>query len=125
MTRKTILILVICTLTVFVVTPLEAGDVFKSGHVLVKGMRENDKCVMNIKEDISWIDVGEYMGFIIGVHDATWSEYATPKNATIGQIIEVVSKYLKEHPERWSEPAYWLVRDALEEAFPKKESTTQ
>ena len=37
-----------------------------------------------------------------------------------GQLAAVVSKYLTNHPEKWSEPAVDLVIKALQEAFPLK-----
>jgi hypothetical protein len=37
-----------------------------------------------------------------------------------GEAVSIVSKFLKDHPERWTEPAFLLVIDALEKAFPKK-----
>jgi hypothetical protein len=37
-----------------------------------------------------------------------------------GQIAAVVSKYLKNHPDKLSDPAASLVMKALGEAFPKE-----
>ncbi len=34
------------------------------------------------------------------------------------QIIEVIEKYFRDHPERWDEAASVLVKDALREACP-------
>jgi hypothetical protein len=33
------------------------------------------------------------------------------------EICAIVSKYLKQHPERWNEPAFDLVIDALKQSF--------
>jgi len=38
-------------------------------------------------------------------------------NITTGQVSALVAKYLAANPERWNEPAYFLVADALMKAF--------
>jgi hypothetical protein len=43
-----------------------------------------------------------------------------PAGLMVGQLAAVVSKYLKNHPEKRSEPAVDLVIKALKEAFPLK-----
>ena len=55
--------------------------------------------------------------------DATAGEvwqHSVAMGITINQISAIVSKYLKNHPERWNESAAVLVIDALVEAFPLK-----
>jgi hypothetical protein len=93
---------------------------FYSGNDLVPLMREADKAEANM----SGADLAkafEYGAYVIGVHDATeYFLHGTPADATKGQIIAVVSKYLKNHPEQWSEAAADLVIKALKEAFPSK-----
>jgi hypothetical protein len=71
--------------------------------------------------DVDYIKVREYSGYIAGVYDATDWQYDTPDQVTVGQVVAVVSKFLKENHERWSEPAADLVMDALKNAFPLKE----
>ena len=93
----------------------EAHAVFYSGNKLVTIMREYEKFHPN-----TFFEVGEYMGYILGVYDTTKFLYSTPDNVTAGQIMAIVSKYLKNNPEKWGEPAYSLVINALQEAFPLK-----
>ena len=53
-----------------------------------------------------------------GVGDAIWY---VPAGLMVGQLAAVVSKYLKNHPERWNEPAVdW--RSRLQEGFPLNDS---
>jgi hypothetical protein len=68
----------------------QAQTAFTTGNQLVSRMQEYEK---NDKEEgsSSYFNSGLFVGFD-----------------------------LKEHPERWSEPASLLVIDALEKAFPKK-----
>ena len=41
-----------------------------------------------------------------------------PAHATLGQTQQVVSKWMKDHPEKLHEPASTIVLRALSEAFP-------
>lgn len=68
------------------------------------------------------VKIREYSAYILGVCDATDILYNLPAQATKGQVISVVSNYLKNHPEQWGESAVVLVVRALKEAFPLKKS---
>lgn len=46
------------------------------------------------------------------------SEFNLPAEATYDQIKMVVLKYLHAHPEELHKASYWLIKDALVEAFP-------
>lgn len=120
-TRKTNWLLGICALLVFTVSPVEAY--FYSGNDLVELKRETDKTEVGVDDvNVDWVKVREYMAYIIGVYDATRSQYAVPYGATRGQIMAVVTKYLNEHPEEWTKPAAELIQEALRKAFPVKGS---
>lgn len=119
-TRKTNWLLGICALLIFTVSPVKA-KFFYSGNDLVELMREYEKTTANA-DAVDWIKVREYCTYIIGVYDATVSQYAVPDDATKGQIIAVVSNYFNEHPEKWTDPAAKLIQEALRKAFPAKGS---
>jgi hypothetical protein len=98
-----------------------------SGNELVEAMREYDAVLPGGANYYSTktgaaITVGEYFGYVLGVCDGTADEqlYEIRADVTKQQILAVVSKYLKNHPEKWSEPAAFLVVEALQEAFPLK-----
>jgi len=82
-------------------------------------MREADKADTN-QLKVSYYDVGNYMGFVTGVFDA----YSTARlicpssGVTRGQVLEIVSMYLKSNPSKWDLNAVVLVRNALTSAFP-------
>ena len=75
---------------------------------------------------------GECLGYIEGVHDAgkvldrgtdkrQWISGWTacvPDGVSAGQLVEVVKKWLREHPAEWHYAAGGLVTAAFEEAFP-------
>lgn len=61
------------------------------------------------------------MGYIRGVSDAlSISKACIPQNASPGQKMAIVHKYLNNHPEMWNRPAFDVVAFALTEAFPCK-----
>jgi hypothetical protein len=109
----------IVLLAVFMLTSHSAYAGFKSGNALVNDMREFYKMGKN-DQSINSIMAANYIGYIIGVFDATESEYRSPEDITVGQLCHIVAKFLENNPERWSEPADRLVRQALRKAFPKK-----
>jgi hypothetical protein len=120
-TKKPILVLVILLVLVYMQGQARAGGViFYTGNYLVEIMREYDKLIVSDPRT-SLSDASTYMGYIAGVSDAVsgllWENLS---GVTVDQICSIVAKYLKNHPERWNEPAATLVVDALKEAFPRK-----
>jgi hypothetical protein len=67
------------------------------------------------KQDV--YNIGYCQGFVAGVADMTQN----PNLVSIqrGQMVRVVEKYLVDHPEKLSLSAVFLVREALEKAFPR------
>jgi hypothetical protein len=94
---------------------------FYRGNDLIESMREADKADANTP-GVDWSKAHEFSAYVAGVYDATYFLYDTPRNLVRGQVVAIVSKYFKDHPERWSELAAELVRSALLEAFPKRNS---
>jgi len=82
------------------------------------------------EEDFSAYDIVEivdiqafgYMarGYILGIHDAYNEELFDSKNAILGQLRDIVFKYLKSNPKERHELAGDIVIKALQEAFPIK-----
>jgi hypothetical protein len=64
---------------------------------------------------------GVFIGFVMGVAETGWSPApCVPTNATNGQYVEVVRKYLKDHPEELHLPATILIQKAFNKAWPCK-----
>lgn len=107
-------------LLIFVLFPLGHAHAKEllSGNELVQLMREYEKAERNDKS-ANWHKAGEYLGYVMGFYDATWFFYADPQNITEGQVAAVVAEFLNQHPEKWNRPAWDLVMEALQEAFPK------
>jgi hypothetical protein len=94
-----------------------------SGNDLVRFMREWE----GHEAGASGVDLSQtsaYIGYILGVCDGFGFGRSgiidVPVDATGRQIVAVVTKYLKDHPERWNTSAASLVIEALKEAFPLK-----
>jgi hypothetical protein len=67
------------------------------------------------KQEVYYI--GYCHGFVSGVADTTPN--ANLMGIQRGQMVRVVEKYLVDHPEKLSLVADFLVREALEKAFPR------
>lgn len=60
-----------------------------------------------------------FTGFVNGAALATLQRSWCPREEfELGQIWGVVAKYLREHPEHWSQTPATLVQRALAQAFP-------
>ena len=103
----------------FLASTVEAQQYFHDGNDLAKLMKEYEKAEAK-DPNTNYMEVRHYGGYILGVHDATTSLYGDKGKVTIQQMLSIVAKYLKAHPEKWNGPASDLVVEALKEAFPKK-----
>jgi hypothetical protein len=61
-------------------------------------------------------------GLAAGMTDALQgeSEVCVPTPVTVGQVVDVIMKYLRAHPDRRHLSAWSLTRAALQSAFPCK-----
>jgi hypothetical protein len=97
---------------------LPAWGAFWTGQKLVEMMRHDERFVAG-QADAAF-GAGSFFGYVIGIHDALdrRRRICTPNGVKVDQIVAVASKYLKDHPEKWNEPASDVVTVALGEAFP-------
>lgn len=107
--------------------------VYMSGEALTK----NCRAFMEVRRtgavqatQQSW-DAGECYGFVVGVidHFGVMASIGAPQIENIGRFclaedvnandaVEVVARYVDDHPEKRSLGAYFLTRQALAEKFP-------
>jgi hypothetical protein len=94
----------------------------------ISGQRLNELC----SDESTSFNEGLCWGYIAGVYDAgkaldtatnkrQWSAGWTacvPDGVLAGQLVEVVKKWLREHPSEWHLGAGGLVAAAFDEAFP-------
>ena len=101
-------------------SPAHAGTIrYVTGNDLVDQMQNYEKALAR-DHTMDPVKAGMFMGYVTGVADATRMLYDQPEGVTKGQIAAIVAKYLRAHPENWSEPASDLVVAAMLEAFPIK-----
>ena len=62
-----------------------------------------------------------YIGYVNAIGD-TYNGifFCPPKNVRLGQILDIVFRYLQNHPESRNKPAYEIVTKALKEVWPCK-----
>ena len=70
--------------------------------------------------EIAGTDKNAMANYVVGVHDALKIKelFCVPNKVTVGQMADVVVKYLTNNPENRQEQAHYLVRLALTEAWP-------
>jgi hypothetical protein len=91
------------------------------GNQLMERLREWEAVTERSTADADlFFGTGMYIGYVLAVWDAEASRDRVCSSGNLGanQIGAVVSKFLKAHPERWSESALTLVGEALVTAFP-------
>ena len=101
--------------------PLSAQS--QAGFTFLNGSQLLQKC-----ESDSNAAYETCSGFILGIHDYNEAlvgleilptkTFCAPLDATAGQLVKVVTKYLNEHPENLHYAAGSEVPVALMEAFP-------
>jgi len=111
---KKLLVLFVCLFVTAVSTQAQSYTVFFTGNRLVEQMREYDKYEQGSSKFIVY-GHAMFCGYITGVCDAMHAKL--PDGTIIGQVVAIVAKYLKEHPELWAKAADDLVRQAIIEAF--------
>jgi hypothetical protein len=96
------------------------------------GSQLQEACKAVTDDNTPPIRLGTCLGFVRGVVDtqAMWEVVAqvdksypkvhscVPKEVEMKQTVQVVLKFLDDHPERLHEPAVILVLEALHNAFP-------
>jgi hypothetical protein len=108
------------------ITQVKVNAAFVSGNMLAEWMKGYEACEATKDYTQYGQQASLYLGFIEGVVDSTeftkvW-EYPS-KDVTGSQLMSVVAKYLKAHPEKLKDPAFALVIQALNEAFPIKKQS--
>jgi len=86
-----------------------------------------ERCEAHLSETGSVAKGNTCYGFVVGIEDAqdTFTAlgkmsplWCSPDEVSAGQLIRVVTKYLREHPESLHRSASSLVANALGFAFP-------
>ena len=99
---------------------LSAQAGFYTGANISQWSAANDRVVENRSIGTDFQDSSMFQGYVTSIADTFdgGTLFCIPVGATAGQLIAVVSKYVKEHPERWSENGARLVQVSFVLAFP-------
>jgi hypothetical protein len=103
--------LVAVALSCFVICSAEAG--YKDGNSLLSDCEGRSRGDPGGRSQ--W---GMCLGYILGVHDAHDRAICIPDGVKSGQVLDVVKRYLRNHPEERHHQASSLVLGALKETFP-------
>lgn len=79
------------------------------------------KSFTNGSPNADHLGTSAYINYVKGIYDAYSLNDVIchdSRHVTVNQVTAVVAKYLDNNPERWSEPAFYLVADAPKLAFP-------
>ena len=68
------------------------------------------------KEVKSLYSLGSFTGYVEAVWDSSQAD--SPDGVTLGQVLEIIAKYIQEHPAERHEHEYELIRRAVKEAWP-------
>lgn len=108
-TSKTVALL----LVVAGVSEAATETYFWDGNALAEDLRKSEQT-----PNAAYYE-GRYTGYVMGVADPLVSfSWCPPASVTQRQVTSIVSKYLKANPQNWHMPAYYLVLNAVNEAFP-------
>jgi hypothetical protein len=119
--------LLLCALLV-IVKLCDAGqiDTITDGNSLLRAVRlvnrvENRAELTNEEQAFASFTFGYFEGFLSS--SFLWEKldracpFRLPERISVGQLVEVVDKYLSNHPEMLHEPASGLVLVALLDSF--------
>ncbi len=97
------------------------------------GYRDGNDLHANCNQEADAVDAGICYGYIVGFADALFDFQQTKvfidrfqsvclpiERIPSDQLIDVVKKYLTDHPESRHQPGTWIVFEALQQTFPCK-----
>jgi len=99
--------------------PLGARAEFFTGSALLARLDAGERVDRGTGQSGDEFDSALAMGFIAGVYDVfVQASFCSRTGVTLGQATAVTRMYVRALPHRHHEPAYKLVREALDRAFP-------
>jgi len=102
----------------FLVVSYSFASFFNGNHLYKDGLEYYKH---NIGQEGSFYSDGFYTGYVSGVYDSYAGVLFCPTGSvSLGQVCDIVLKYLQDHPEVRNKPANEIVVDALKEVWPCK-----
>ena len=100
---------------------------FVTGHDLKIGADAADRIragTATVGQETDYGHAREFLGYIQGYHDTIGNLiHCFPSRVNVSQLAAVVTNYLRDHPEQWSDPGSDIIRAAMYQAFPCPESS--
>ncbi|WP_193143507.1 Rap1a/Tai family immunity protein [Enterobacter hormaechei] len=94
---------------------------YYGGNDIAKWSDSRLKAKAGTADNMDYVNVATLRGLVIGVHDAfEGSSICSPQGATNGQIVDTVTLYVSNHPEKRTDNASLLAYEALSNAYPCK-----
>ena len=110
--------IIIAVIVVLMAVPVHAEFFFLTGYELASYMKEYHKTERS-EPDAKIAKANAFVGYVTGVFETlSGLRRICTRGTSTGHITSVVAKYLKDNPERWSEPAIYSTAEALEAEFP-------
>lgn len=105
---------------VLLAIPLNSlAGTFHDGNQLNRWVDAYERASAGTASTEDYNSAAQANGYITATSDAFDGRFfCNPEHAQAGQIIFVVRKYIKEHPESWNNSASSIIVAALKAAFP-------
>ena len=71
----------------------------------------------------SWYPIGSFTGYVHAVWDSDQAN--APDGVKLGQVVDIVANYIKEHPAEQHEIRTELIKRAVKEAWPEENAHVQ
>jgi hypothetical protein len=99
-----------------------ASAQFIKGTQLREWLSADERVENGLQNHVDYTNSASGLGYITGIAETfnVLGLLCIPDGVTRGQMQAIVSKYLKEHPEKWNSDANPIVYVALSSAFPCK-----
>ncbi|MGM3172542.1 Rap1a/Tai family immunity protein, partial [Dickeya lacustris] len=103
----------------------DARSYFHDGNELNQWVEADERTRNGRAMDSDFQDAAMLHGYSIGIFELGEGKiFCSPKTGSlvVGQVSDVVSQYIKTHPEQRNLPAVILTTKALTQAFPCNEN---
>ena len=108
---------------VLLTVSLPSFALFYDGNQLSEWNKARKKAENSPAREEDYVDAAAFRGFVIGTFNAfQGTAICTEGRITVGQIQDVVSLYIDNHPELRTKSATELTYTALTSAFPCKKN---
>ena len=110
------------TLAALLLAAVMVTPSYGAGRAFLAGAKEKLNDIQDKEIEDLW-SLGCFSGYISAVGGS--GQVGSPDGVNVGQVSEIVAKYIQEHPAERHEPEYELIRRACKEAWPEENAHVQ